>query len=91
MQTTYGIFFHQTKCVISIFTKHTMLDAHFKAVLLLNTIKFDKDIGINSIDIWTYQRLISKLNYLIKTRWDIGFVVFILSIYIQIPNNSIYK
>nr|PNR52717.1 hypothetical protein PHYPA_009092 [Physcomitrium patens] len=39
----------------------------------------------STVDLWLFQRLVGELNYLLKSRWDVGFAVSVVSRYMHRP------
>lgn len=85
LQTTQGTLLHQTSYVQLLFTKYDMHNATPSFIPISKSLKLTKDSGTLLIDPWKYQHFVGELNYLTKSRWEIGYVVSILSKFMHQP------
>ena len=87
-QTEYSLLLHQMDYAISIIEDYALFNSESTLVAILNIVMLSCKIGTSSANIHDYQSLIKKLHYLSKTKFDIGFVILLLSHYMHTPQQA---
>jgi hypothetical protein len=87
-QVDHSVLLHQEDYIQTLLSEYDMLRTPPMYVPISDSVRLSKDTRTAPVDARYYQRLVGELNYLMKTRWDIGFAVSLLSRYMHRPQKT---